>query len=119
MDSSVAVILLASSSSLSNLFIYCYFGKLATESFEQMSDCLYYDFVWHNLPNKLQKYLVVMIANMQKPIFYRGFHFAVLNLNTFIQVRFKKAAKQLHGVFLCVYNDLYFFSYSGMSSMAL
>lgn len=86
MDSSMAVILLASSSSLSNLFIYCYFGKLATECFEQMSDCLYYDFGWHDLPIGLQKYLVVMIENMQKPIYYHGFRFAVLDLRTFIQV---------------------------------
>lgn len=95
MDTSFVVILLAASSSLSNLFIYCYFGKLATESFEQMSDCVYYDFVWHDLPIKLQKYVILMIANMQKPIYYHGFHFAVLNLCTFIQVSLNKTVKMI------------------------
>lgn len=87
MDPSVAIIILSASSTVSNLFIYCYFGMLSTESFEQMSDYLYYDLNWFEMPFKLQKYLVIMISNMQKPIYYHGFEIAQLSLRTFIQVR--------------------------------
>lgn len=87
-DSSVAIILLGASSALSNLFIYCCFGEWATRNYDQMSECLYYDSNWFNLPNKLQKYLVLMIANMQKPMYYHGFEVAIMDLQTFILVKF-------------------------------
>lgn len=67
------------------MFTYCYFGKLATESFENMSDCLY-DLNWHELPFNLQKYVATMMINMQKTIYYHGFEVAILNLNTFLSV---------------------------------
>lgn len=41
MDLSVAFILMGAISSISNLFIYSYYGELATESFENMSECLW------------------------------------------------------------------------------
>lgn len=68
-----------------SMFIYCYFGKLATESFEKMSDCVY-DLDWYKLSLSLQKYVVIMIANMQKTLYYHGFEVVVLNLNTFLRV---------------------------------
>lgn len=87
MDASIAIILMAASTAISNLFAYCYFGQLATESFEQMAIYLYCSSNWLELPHKLQKYIVVMILNMQRPIHYHGFRVALLNLKTFIQVR--------------------------------
>lgn len=68
-----------------NLFVYCFYGKIATESFANMSDNLY-DSNWQKLPIELQKHLVVMMANAQRPIFYHGFGIAVLNLETFTDV---------------------------------
>lgn len=67
------------------LFPYCYFGKLATESFEKMFDSTY-DLNWPNLPVKLQKSVILLLANMQRPMFYHGLKIATLDLNTFIQV---------------------------------
>lgn len=72
--------------SISNLFLYCYFGKLATDSFTSMADCLF-DTNWQHLPIELQKYFILIIANMQKPLEYHGFGVAVLNLQTFTEVR--------------------------------
>lgn len=68
-----------------NLFFYCYFAKLATESFLKMGDSLY-ESNWTELPFELQKYLIVMIGNMQLPMYYHGFGVAVLNLETFTSV---------------------------------
>lgn len=67
------------------MFVYCYFGKLATESYERMSDCVY-DLNWPELPLRLQKFLIIMMTNMQRSIYYHGFKVAVLDVNTFLRV---------------------------------
>lgn len=87
MNASVVIILMSVCSTVSNVFVYCYFGMLSTESYMEMSDNLYYELNWSKLPIKLQKYLVVMILSMQKEIYYHGFEVARLDLRTFIQVR--------------------------------
>lgn len=69
------------------LFFYCYFGELATESYEKMADILY-ESNWYGLPVALQKRFVVMIIDMQQPIHYHGFGIANLNLSSFLAVRF-------------------------------
>ena len=70
---------------MSNLFLYCLFGKLATESHLKMSDCVY-NLYWYKLPTHLQKYVVVMIQNMQQPRYFHGFGVIYLNLETFTSV---------------------------------
>lgn len=84
-DKNVLTILAATTVSSSNLFIYCYFGKLATESYQNMADCLY-ESNWWELPVELQKYFLLMNVNMQRLLFYHGFEVAVLNLETFSKV---------------------------------
>lgn len=68
-----------------SLFLYCFFGKLATESFAKMADCLY-ESNWQILNVKCQKYFVLMIENAQQPLYYQGFGIAVMNLETFTKV---------------------------------
>lgn len=69
----------------SNLFVYCYFGNLATESFEKIEDFVN-EFNWHELPVDLQKYFILIIQNSQKPLFFHGSKVIVLNLETFSRV---------------------------------
>lgn len=64
------------------IFLYCLFGKIATESFENMSNCLY-ESKWNELSPNLQKYFVLMIGNAQIPVYYHGFDLIILNLETF------------------------------------
>lgn len=70
-----------------NLFVYCYFGKMATESFAEMAN-LVYEANWIDLPIELQKFALIAIINMQKPLVYHGFSVAILNLETFTKVSF-------------------------------
>lgn len=86
MDLFVIWILTATFSFMSSLFLYCYFGKRSTESFEEMANCLY-ESNWTKLPVALQRYYILMIANMQKPLCYHGFLIKSLDLGTFIRVR--------------------------------
>lgn len=69
-----------------NLFIHCFYGRVATDSYAKMSDCVYFEMKWQKLPSESQKYVVLMIRNMQKPIYYHGFDVAIMDLNTFIRV---------------------------------
>lgn len=71
---------------MTNLFIYCYFGKLATDTYKKMSDCVF-EMNWPELPNDLQKYIILMVRNMQKPLYYHGFGIVNLDLETFTKVR--------------------------------
>lgn len=66
-------------------FIYCYFGKLATDCFAQMSNDLF-EANWVELPVSVQKYFVIMIENAQRPLHYHGFRMVYLNLETFAKV---------------------------------
>lgn len=81
----LASVLASTSVGISNLLLYCYFGELTTESYAMMSDCVY-NMDWYEQPNELQRYFVLMIQNMQKPIYYHGFEVANLDLRTFIKV---------------------------------
>lgn len=71
--------------SMANLFLYCYFGKMATDSYLKMTKSLY-ESNWIDHPVQLQKYLILMIGNMQRPLYYHGFGIAKLNLETYTTV---------------------------------
>lgn len=86
MDFTIFQVLIGISMSIFNLFVYCYFGMLASESFENIADCLY-EMNWHELPLDLQKYFVIMIGNAQRPLFYHGYGMTTMNLETFCDVR--------------------------------
>lgn len=71
----------------SNLFLYCHFGSRSTQTSLAYAN-LIYDSEWFQLPTELQKFIIVMIANAQRPLFYHGFGVARLNLDTFCSVNF-------------------------------
>lgn len=70
-----------------NLFVYCYFGMLATKSYMDMSDSMY-ESNWYKLPIQLQTYIILMIENMQRPLYYHGFGMVILDLETFTKVSY-------------------------------
>lgn len=91
-DGTIGMIFSALLNCITNLFVCCYFGKMATDSYLNMSNYLY-ESNWFELPIALQKYYILMIGNMDKPVYYHGFGIAILNLKTFLAVR--EAARQL------------------------
>lgn len=90
------LLVLATFIGLSVLILYCYFGKLAADSYDQMCDCVY-NSNWQKLSLNLQKYIIIIIANMQKSLYYHGFGIVTLDLNTFIRVRYSQ--KQINDSF--------------------
>lgn len=84
-DFNLVILVTATLFGASSLFLYCFFGKLATESHEHLANCLY-EANWLALPVKLQKYFIIMIENSQQPLYYHGFGVVVLDLDTFTNV---------------------------------
>lgn len=76
---------MTTSSGMMVLFLYCYFGKIGAESMNHMSDYVF-DLNWHELTPNLQKYIILMLMDMQMPLYYHGFELATLDLNTFLRV---------------------------------
>lgn len=70
-----------------NMFVYCYFGKLTNESYEQMNDCIK-NRNWYELPIGLQKHFIFIIVNMQKPVYYHGFGVVDIDLELFMKVKY-------------------------------
>lgn len=85
---------MAISTGASNLFLWCFFGKVANESFGEMANCLY-ECNWQDFPIELQKYIIMMIANCQRPLYYHGSRIAILNLETFLKVRIKAYTQKI------------------------
>lgn len=85
LDFNICVVIQSAMVTGPSLFIYCFCGKLATESFEKMAQCLY-EANWHNTSVILQKYIIIMMSNTQQPLYYDGFGIVILNLKTFTSV---------------------------------
>lgn len=58
---------------------------MATLNFERMTDIVF-EMNWLDLPVDLQKYFILIIANMQKPLYYYGGGIVILDLSTFVNV---------------------------------
>lgn len=82
----IVFLLMAAFIAMSILFFYCYCGKYATEQFDKICDSVY-ELNWNVLPPKLQKFIIIIIANTQRPLLYHGFYIINLDLSTFVQVR--------------------------------
>lgn len=81
----ISIILAAFLAVSANPFLYCFYGKNSTDCYAKMADLLF-ESDWQNLPTDLQKYFILMIGNMHRPLYYHGFGIAVLDLETFRKV---------------------------------
>lgn len=68
------------------IYFHCLLGKMVTDRYDEWSNHLY-NSQWYELPIGLQKYVILLLTNMQKPFYFHGFKIYVLNLETFEKVR--------------------------------
>lgn len=88
MEESIADVvhfLVGVSISTSNLFFYCFYGKLATDCYIQFPQYLF-ESNWWKFKVKQQKMISTMICNAQQPLYYHGSGIVNLNLETFQKV---------------------------------
>lgn len=84
----MVVLVMAVFVAMTNLFLYCYFGEMASECYVGMAKTLY-ESNYFALPIHLQKRILFITLNMQQPIYYHGSKISVLNLPTFAAVYLK------------------------------
>lgn len=82
---SIVIQFIAIAVGCSNVYVYCNFGKIATQSYANMSRYLF-ESNWIEQPIEFQKYFILMIGNTQRALHYHGFGISVLNLETFSTV---------------------------------
>lgn len=71
--------------SILSVYVYCYFGKMSTDCFEQLVDCIY-TANWLGQNSNSRKILILIMTNAQQPLYYHGFHIIIINMATFTQV---------------------------------
>lgn len=69
-----------------NMLAWCYFGRISTQSYAMIADCMY-ELNWYELPTYLQKNILYIIANAQRKIQYEGFGIIILQLETICKVK--------------------------------
>lgn len=84
-DSTLFVLFISIVVAIGNVYLLCYFGKLATESFQNMSGCIY-NSNWQQLDIDLKKYIILMVRSSRRPLIFHGYGMLILNLETFTQV---------------------------------
>lgn len=108
-DFNIAFLICAAILSTLALFLFCFFGKLSTDIFYNMTDCLY-ESKWNELPIELQKFYVIIIGVGQRSHFYHGFGMIYLKLETFTRVsKYKIQSDHCSLTRHYVFNTFFFF----------
>lgn len=68
-----------------NLFVYCYYGHLATDCYLKMADLLF-ESKWYDQHLAQQRIYAFMMQNAQRAYHYHGFGIMTLNLDTYVKV---------------------------------
>ena len=82
---SIGIFIMAALTGGGILLIYCYVAHKSSECFLQLATILY-NSNWKQMPINLQKLIIIMIIEAQKPILYGAYALFNLNLETFIKV---------------------------------
>lgn len=117
-DFNLIIILMGLVVSSANFLVYCYFGKMATDSFAKMSKCLF-ESNWQNLPIQLQQYFVLMIASAQRPMYYHGANVAIINLETFTKVKENRNFLEFYSILEKMKSFFFYFSFSKRFSLTI
>lgn len=85
LDTNILLMSIAVFISSWNLFVYCFTACNSTEQYTKLADMLY-ESNWPKLTVNLQKIIILMILEAQKPIYYHGLSLVELRLGTFMKV---------------------------------
>lgn len=71
------------------ILLYCYTGTTITNNLGELADITYVS-KWYKYDVKMQKWLVIIIANSQQALIFDGFKITKLSLTTFAKVKTQK-----------------------------
>lgn len=72
---------------VANVFTFCYFGNLVTNKLMEI-DTTAYSLQWYEFPIKQQKYIILLMAQAQRPIVLSGYFRTSCSLERFKDVGF-------------------------------
>lgn len=101
-NADVGFLLIVLTARMAYLFMYCYFGKFATDNYMKVAD-ISYESNWQDLPVNLQKYFILVIGNAARPLQYDAFGIAPLNLETYTNVYSELILKNDFDKIQCIY----------------
>lgn len=70
---------------ISCMYTYCSNGTVVTHSSSSLAT-KFYDSLWYKYPTKLQPFLILMMANAQKPFYFSGYEFGKCSMENFTWV---------------------------------
>lgn len=82
----IVIFILVTISALTDAYVFCYCGATTTMLFSEYADRLY-EINSYDLPVPLQKQFVIILANLQRPVYYEGFGMVKLDLELFLNVK--------------------------------
>lgn len=101
MDIRIFIVLLSMVVNAGNVFLCCFVGSATKEIFWRYGD-ISYGSVWYQFPIRLQKYVLLIIVDAQRPRVFSGLGIIELNLIAFGKVLFFRENKAciLHKLFI-------------------
>lgn len=81
----IVTVLNVIATSTANLYFYCFGGAVVTDNYGRFADVLF-ESNWYKMPNHLQKYFILMIADTQRPIYLDGYGLIRLSMEAFAKV---------------------------------
>lgn len=85
MSFDIIVLLICASTSTGCVFLFCTIGSFTTDNFSRIADASY-ESLWYHFPTDLRKYLLLIVADAQRPRMFEGLGVIDLNLMTFTKV---------------------------------
>lgn len=85
LDLTVVVSILGLQMSTGTVLLYCYVGSLTTSQFLRFGD-ISYESDWIKMPIAMRRFILLLIADAQRPIIFKGLSLIDLNLMTFTTV---------------------------------
>lgn len=87
-DWNIILVILAICMSFGTIFVYSFTGSLVTSSLLQCADDTY-DVLWYRFPANVQKILIIILMEAQKPLRFHAYKIAYMNFEIFMKVRSK------------------------------
>lgn len=67
------------------IYFHCLLGKYVTDRFDRLPNHLFQS-RWYDLPIRMQKYFILLLADAQNPLIFYGLGIYALDLETFTSV---------------------------------
>lgn len=90
------ILIFASTVSIATTFPYCYYSAHVSLRMQAIGDSTYISFAWYKFPASVQKNILLIIENSERPKIFSGYGTINCSLETFRKVVFSKPTVRLN-----------------------